>query len=107
MPPVKFQTTSANGLSFESHNGVYDFIITTDGSTTTIVVKKDGVQVATVALLSPTIAQLETQINTFLPTQVGNQMNSAVHVFTVNPLSIKLMSSNLDTPIPANWWVSH
>ena len=104
LPPVKLQTINADGFSIQSHNGLYDFIITTAGPTTTAVVKKDGVQVATVALSTPTAAQLQTQLNVFLTNQFGDQMICQAHVFSVSPLLVKLISSNLDSPIPANWW---
>ena len=105
MPPVKFQTINADGFSIQGHNGLYEFIVTIAGPTTTAIVKKDGVQVATVALPTPTIAQLETQLNTFLTNQFAGQMNCQAHVFSVSPLSINFISSNLDKPIDANWWV--
>lgn len=53
---------------------------------------------------SSTPAKAEAAMVSWLMAELSTDMNVAVHIFSLAPLTYTVWTSNLDIPVPANWW---
>jgi hypothetical protein len=108
VPAISGQTINADGCTLTSKFGTFQVVIVNNGGTIAISLKKDGAPAFTTAIPNGTAAQVESTINTAVNTQMlnggsVNLMYAAVHIFSLSPVKLTVISSN--TPIPANWWL--
>lgn len=110
MPPIRSQTVNLDGVTIVTqHYGTIAVTVATTGNTTSVVIRRDGVQVNQATLNNASVAGLKLAINGLLnPSQLatvgltGFAMHIVVHVFAVNPFVAAWMSSDL---VPTGtWW---
>jgi hypothetical protein len=119
MPAIQSQVLTATGLILTlsrsadlSGTQTLEIQATTVGNTTTVRILRNGAQSSSANINNATATQLENQINTFLSGQTrvtirGTPVpiiNCLVHVFTVNPLRLVMISANRNITPDSNWW---
>lgn len=112
MPPVRGQSILSDGFQITSSRGLYDAVITRVSNRTTVTMRKDGVVISAPQITNATVSAVETVLNNWLSGTVlgvgGGNLDgafvAAVHVFSLNPLSVTVWSGNLGLTPPANWW---
>jgi hypothetical protein len=117
--PVRSQTINSDGFTIVTTSGdtLQVAVVFGGGNSFTLTFTKNGVQTAQQSFNNPNGTTFETWIATNVGPSVGSggldqvcvgivqpSFNLAVHVFSTNPLSIALRTSNCDIPIPTGWW---
>lgn len=109
MPNITGQRLTADGFVIDTVKyGPFQVVITKNGNQTTVRVTQNGAVVTEPTINNATPAVVESVINNAINGVVlgvgGTQdFYSAVHIFTLSPLSLIMASS--DTPISGTWWV--
>jgi hypothetical protein len=114
MPPVRRQDISADGFEIASSGlGLYQAAIVRAGNRTTVTMRKDGAVISAPQITNATLQAVETALNNWLSGTVlgvgGGNLNgafvTAVHIFSLNPLSVTVWSGEPGMTPRANWWV--
>ena len=112
MPNVRRQEIRADRLIIETPFGTMEITWARAGNQVTLTYLLDGVQQSQLVQNSPSAAQIESWMLTALGATLNRQEGSltfsrlgvAIHVHTLNPLVVSVLTMNPNETIPANWW---
>lgn len=111
MPPLYTQRINSDGFEIRTNWGLIKVILNPSGSNTIATIFLDGVQKAQATFPTSQLQNIEDAVNSALQDQCDtiissstvHLMFSAIHIFSLSPLNLRLLSSV--SPISGQWWL--